>query len=311
MTQRWQQAGIIDAGQASRIVAFEAERATGRTLTALAVIAGVLIVAGVILVVSANWDRIERFAKLALLLVLHAGLFCASIEAERRRPGSVWQEVLWLLASTMPLVGLALVSQMFHVHGEIYVLFAAWLVLILPLPFLTPSLSTWVAVMAASLCVLSAWLAQWDYPRELVGESVYPLIYCVYGVALAGVSRLWLLAGERRRSDVGRYFGVLIALIAGYVLGFFVEVWPLVWLGLFVICGALIHFGFKSGRANEVNAAFFTIFLIILGTYLRLLGSMMNTGLIFIGGGLLMLALIWLWSRAKKYLSTFYLNKVV
>ena len=309
MTERWREAGLISGEQAHQILEFENDRASGRTFAAIAAVAGVLIVAGIILIVAANWNAIGNLTKLVLLLALQAGVFLGAMQADRRGLRTAWRELLWLVAASVPLAALALVSQMFHVHGDIHVLFAAWLLLILPLPFLTASLSTWVALIAASFCFFTAWVVQWDYPREVVSEFIYPLFFCAYGVALAAVSRLWLLVGDWQRHAVGRYLGVLTALIAGYVLGFFVEAWPLTWLGLFVICCALIHFGFKSGRANEVNAAFFTIFLIIFGTYLRLLGSMRNTGLVFIGGGLLLLALMWLWSRVKNYLRTVYQNK--
>jgi uncharacterized membrane protein len=118
---RWSAAGLIDAATADRIRAFE-ERAASRSGThwpailALA-IGGVLLGAGVLLFVSAHWDRLSpawRFALVLLMVaVFHAG-------------GALAARGLAILATVLHGVGTLALGAGVFMAGQIFHLQEHW-----------------------------------------------------------------------------------------------------------------------------------------------------------------------------------------
>lgn len=116
--QRWLDAGLIDAGTAARIRAFEQERETGSGRRWPAVLAwifgGLLLCAGVLLFVAAHWDRLapgSRFA-LALLMVLVFHLAGALLQNRVR----VLAIVLHAVGTVALGGGIFLAAQIFHLQ---------------------------------------------------------------------------------------------------------------------------------------------------------------------------------------------------
>ena len=118
---RWLAAGVIDATTAEKIRAFESarDRKAGRSLpVALALgFGGLLVAAGVLLFVAANWDQmspaLRTAAVLALVGVFHAG---GALAADRFPP----------LATTLHTIGTVALGAGIFLAGQIFNLNEHW-----------------------------------------------------------------------------------------------------------------------------------------------------------------------------------------
>jgi uncharacterized membrane protein len=301
-TQAWITADIITPEQAQAILQHELSHITAssqrKILTAFAIIGGALVLCGIILLIGSNWDVIPDPIKLLLLLAALAGTYLGAMEADRRSLHNAWRELLWLAAGILPLIILALISQMFHVIGNPFYLFITWLALLIPVLILNQSLSTWILTIIASTLTFHYLIL----PKDLFRLTNYFLYFIAYGLLFYFLSNGWLLKAHHRRYTTGTYFGLLITLSSLYLYGFTVHFWPLTGLLLFTISVFLIHFGFKNQRPAYVRTAYLFIILLILTFYIRLFGTLFDTGLIFIGAGGIIITLVWLYMRLNKSL---------
>lgn len=119
--ERWVGAGLVDAQQAQRIRDFEAQRDSEQGRSRLAIVAfafgGILLVAGVLLFVAANWELMGpalRFALvLAMVAVFHAGGAFAARKSEA-------------LAFTLHAVGTGALGAGIYLSGQIFHMAEHW-----------------------------------------------------------------------------------------------------------------------------------------------------------------------------------------
>ena len=284
----WTQAGLITTDQAVGILARYPPTAPRRWPVAFLILGGLLCLGGVILIVSSNWQAIPAPVKLGSLVALLAGSYVLGIETQRNGRSRAWWEIGYLGAAVFPFLGLMLVSQIFHLGGNPFTLLLMWTVAITPLPFLTRSVSAFLVWLFA---VLSLSI---DLPEGLHvpwwGFQTITWIVAGYGVACALASQWWIKVGESALREVGEYFGVVTALTSVFVLGCDLNhTWFAVWLLVFVASLGLIARGYLGERIHQVNVGFCFVGLVILATFLRLVGTMFDTGLIFIVGGLIII----------------------
>jgi hypothetical protein len=64
----------------------------------------------------------------------------------------------------------------------------------------------------------------------------------------------------------------------------------------------LIYLGYRGVRPQRVNLGFAMIGVVILSVFLRLAGTMLDTGLIFLAGGIGILAGVYFLNRLRKHL---------
>jgi uncharacterized membrane protein len=196
--QRWLEAGIIGAEQAQRIRGLERAEA-GRRSRWPAIVAlsfgGIMLSAGILLFVSAHWDRLSPLERSAIVLAGLAGLHAAAAYLGRRTPA---------LGVTLHAVGtvacggaIFLMGQTFHLEehwsgGIMLWAAAAWIgwVLLRQWPQLT---------MAAALTPV--WLAgEWEKFARGSGAAVWQI-----GVAgLLSAAFAYLGASYRERDSVTR-----------------------------------------------------------------------------------------------------------
>ena len=125
---RWIAAGLIDAGQAERILAHEDERGRPRLLYAVVGLAGLAIAIGIVSIVAANWDVIPGRAKIAIDLALVVGLSLAVVRLGRA--GSVWaRETAILVLYGVVLASIALIGQVYQLGGNARIATTVWIVL--------------------------------------------------------------------------------------------------------------------------------------------------------------------------------------
>ncbi len=314
---RWVADGIIQPSQATSILArYPVADGVGRMMTIFVALGAVLIVGGIALVISSNWQNIPPLVKMGGLLLLLAGFAVAGIEGKSRGWARGWWEAAFSVASVLPLLALALISQIFHLSGKATGLFLGWALLIFVIPFLTRSVGAFVVFLVALFALQQAWLQ--DYVRNwLAGSSdrwwnhfaLQFLGAAVFGFACSSFSAAWRWLGERWHARVGEYLGLLVFLLALYFYGFEPKpfdsrsAWPFVWLIVFVLAVLVTYRAVRKGdRTQQINLGLVIIGLIILSTYLRLVGTMMKTGVIFLTGGALMLGCAFVLARWHRRL---------
>lgn len=290
----WIAEGVISNDQGNRILARYPIEARNYWLAALVVIGSVLCLGGIILLIASNWQEIPAGVKLTGLLLLLIGSTTVGVEAQRRAKPRVISECGFLGAAVFPLLGLTLISQIFHLDGKMSTLVATWFAAIAPLPFLSRSLSSWIIWILAGGWLYGTWLSEQNYFDEF---SIFCGAYVAFGAGLALASQLWRTHPQQM---VGEFMGVFIAGMAAYLLAFDVTHWFALWTGLFGAAIGLIYWGYRTARVHQVNFAFVMIALVLLSTFIRLVGTMAKTGTIFLIGGLLMIAIAWGLNRLRR-----------
>ncbi|MEO0454814.1 MAG: hypothetical protein AAFY98_11875, partial [Verrucomicrobiota bacterium] len=92
--------------------------------------------------------------------------------------------------------------------------------------------------------------------------------------------------------------------IAGYIWGFDKGSWFVKGVGLFLAALGLIYYGYQRERMHQVNVGFVMVAIIILSVFLRLVGDMMNTGMIFLFGGTAIILTVWGLNKVRSDLSS-------
>jgi len=286
----WVGDGLISEEQGRAILAKYPDRPRNGWLMAYVLIGGVLCVAGVSLLIASNWQSIPALAKLAGVLALLAAGTITGVEAQRAgRHGSVW-ECGYLVAAIFPLLGLMLVSQIFHLSGETSGLLAVWFLAITPLALLSGSGAAFFIWVAAGYAWLGAHLGEtWVFFRMWRVCSIYAGV----GVLLAVLSQCWMKVGRRELRAMGEFIGVATTALAVWLVGFDVTHWFALWSALFFAALGWIWLSMERGRVHQVNVGFVIVALLILSTFLRLVGTMAQTGVIFLAHGAVLLATAW------------------
>jgi uncharacterized membrane protein len=130
----WLQAGLISQAQAESIAAYEASRAPRfNPLAWLAVAGGSCVALGMVLLVSHNWESIPAWLKQgAFIACLALAAFGAGWSEDKPGLGP-GLALIWM---GLPLAGIGLWAQVYHLSGEPLRPLFAWLLLTLPLAWM-------------------------------------------------------------------------------------------------------------------------------------------------------------------------------
>ena len=117
---------------------------------AMFTLAGVLLAAGILSFVAANWDSMSRMARLAWVM---AGLWGAGLLATwlRERAGPLYAEGMFLLTALAFGGAMALVAQIFHISGEPAQFLLVWSIGALALSALMGSQAAGIAGLLLAL----------------------------------------------------------------------------------------------------------------------------------------------------------------
>ena len=148
--ETWVRAGIIDDRQARAIRGHypsqEESASWGRI--AFGVAGGVLIGLGVILLFAYNWEKMHKFAKLAVVFMALIAAHGAALSVKR----AATRETLHILGTMFFGAGIWLVAQIYHIDEHYPNAFLVWGIGALSLAWALPSLSQ--ALIASFLLVL-------------------------------------------------------------------------------------------------------------------------------------------------------------
>ena len=165
--RRWREQGLVDGDLEGRLrrSSEELDRSgAGSVLrTALALLGGTLVLAGLTLVVAENWMALHRGVKLAGWAILLAALLAASHAAARRFPDRVaLSEAFALVAGGWVLAGIALVAQIYHLNARPPNGIWLWVALVLPAAWLLDRRATAAVVFAGLVAGLALEVGERD-----------------------------------------------------------------------------------------------------------------------------------------------------
>ncbi len=251
-------AGLISGDQRTSIIAhFKLDRQTDKLMAILSVIGTVLVTSGVVLVISANWNSIPHFAKLAggLLLMLGCHWLGSRLRRDDRHP--VVGQALHLLGSGLFLANIALVGQVYNLSSRPPNAILLWWAGIAPLAWILRSR----AQLILTLCAFGLWLGlelnQRDSLIYFDGEARQFVFYALMGTAFAG---LGMRVAAGRTPEFGptlEKFGLLMVHVASYpvTLGFFYgsdKVAPGAWIISGVVSAGAVALIWAGSRSATV-----------------------------------------------------------
>lgn len=142
--EQWEEENLISANQADKLTASlkkaSAKKASSLWIIAVSTIGAVLLGVAAVTFIAANWEELSRFEKTFLGLATTFGTFgigfyLAHIHQNFPKLGNA----LILLSAILFGGTLMLISQVFHLDGQVYGLFALWTAGILPIAYLLQS----------------------------------------------------------------------------------------------------------------------------------------------------------------------------
>lgn len=154
--------GVIDRQTAERIDAHYAGRlaspgaAVRWTVAALGVLGALLVVGGIILLIAHNWDSLGRPARLGITVgQLVAAQVLGAYVVLRRRESTAWREAAGGVCALAVAASIALVSQTYHIPGELSDFLLTCCLLTVPLMYLfdaqVPAGLFWVALVVRAI----------------------------------------------------------------------------------------------------------------------------------------------------------------
>jgi uncharacterized membrane protein len=357
--EAWVEADLLDAATAERIRAHEARRERPVVRIAMLGLGCLALLLGIVLLISANWDRIAPAVKLSLHMALLAGMAAAHWWAATRGRTQVAEAALFLFAGLV-LAGIALQAQVYQLTGPLWHALLTWLLIAGPalllagrtrltglqfaaLALIGPAVMAvdtvdsgglWRLAQGAAMAVPALLLALSFLPRPhapgfrlalreavmvtmLAGASIAHFAWAsnitpaqaadnavrLLPVAAAAALAFWL--GLRRGSEFPRplLLPLLVAPPLAFALALAIPhpdsmasrlIGILAFMGLW---GAVARGAATAGWTGMFAVAIAAIALRIFIIYLELFGSLAATGGGLVVGGLLLVALSWVWHR--------------
>ena len=221
--QKIHEAGLITGEQRDKILShFNLKEEGSRFLVIVSFLGAVLVAAGVILLIAANWDDIPRGVKLAvglaLMLGAHgAGWWLRSARKDYPRTG----EALHFAGSLLFLGNIMLLGRIYHLSSRPANAFLLWWVGIALLPWLLRSAPQFALLLLGIGIWLGVEINDATSPIRFDNEHQV-LVYALLGLIFAG-SGFWLRRGASNGfSAVAETIGLLAFAVFSY---------PLTWAG--------------------------------------------------------------------------------
>ncbi len=136
-------AGVIDEEIAGRIENYYASKNEGsqnRLFVVFGVLGAILVGLGIILIIAHNWDELSRSVKVffAFLPLIVGQLFCA-YSLLKKSDSAAWKESSTAFLFFAVGASISLVSQVYHIHGDLGSFLFAWMLLCFPMIYIMKS----------------------------------------------------------------------------------------------------------------------------------------------------------------------------
>jgi len=303
----WVGDGLITRDQADRILAKYPVGSGSPAMMTFSIVGGLLCVLGLILTISANWQSIPLEVKLGGLLTLLTASTLMGTEGNRRKWHPAITEIGYLFAAVLPLAGLALIGQSFNLSGSRFMLVFTWFLSVLFLPFLSLSPSAFVVWLAALFTMVPIGVEEYHWSLFTDQDNTISVIYAALGVAITAGSQLWSRANQLIQRAWGESLGLITTSLALFTYDLTIyypknhlQVWEILWGIVFILNLLAVFSGYKFGRRHLVTVGLMMIGVTIFSFYLRLAGSMMSTGMLFLTAGTLLLILLFAFHKLRK-----------
>jgi Predicted membrane protein (DUF2157) len=225
--------GLISSEQAERIrarYATYAAQSGNRMLLVFAILGSLLVGMGIILIVAHNWDDLPRTARTVLAFVpvlLGQGLVWYALQ--RKPEVAAWREGSAVLLACGLCACVALISQIYHIGGNLEGYLFTCSLLIVPLLYLPGSLV--VALCYLAMITWYGWLFVWE------NNDQRPWLVLLL---LAAAVPYYLKQAHARGTGIGFWWlSLFMALTVGMSSQFFYTDWEITHaLGLVVVAAA-------------------------------------------------------------------------
>ena len=163
-------ANIISEDTAQQITAFykrKQETSPNRQLLIFGILGAVLVGTGIMFIVANQWDQFSQFAKTtcAFLLLIIPQLFCVYVLLKRAGK-VVWREIAALLLFFAVGANISLVSQIYHINGDMSTFLMTWMILTVPLIYLLDASVISLAYLFMSMIFGLAARNSGTFPKE-------------------------------------------------------------------------------------------------------------------------------------------------
>lgn len=182
-------AGIITPETALRIQEFykkKPESTSNRLFVVFGILGAILVGLGIILIIAHNWDELPRSSKtiFAFFPLVAAQVICGYVLLKKPN-SSAWRESATSLLVFAVGACLALVSQIYHVPGNLSSFLLTWMLLCLPLIYIMKSSMT-ALLYIVGITYYAAETSYFSYPNQnsyiywLLLPAVMPQYYHLF-----------------------------------------------------------------------------------------------------------------------------------
>lgn len=235
----WQNEGIIDQQTAAAIVAYEKHKQipSGNTpLVIFAILGSILVALGISLMVAENWDFMSVWTKTAIAYCpMLLGQILVILAVYKHKNSIVWREASAAFLFLCTGATLGLISQTYQLQGTITSFLLLWMILVIPLMFLTRSNTAFLLSIA-----ISTWYCATTYWTSGAGEWHYGWAFGATVLYL-----VWQILGKKDMRAVGMAAGFLLPISMTIALGTMfpeAESWAFIgYFALFQILLILFH----------------------------------------------------------------------
>lgn len=220
--QNWKRNGMVTAEQADSILGqyVVVSPLYGRLIVILVTLGAILAGAGVIILVSANWQEIPRLAKMALALVLVAGSYYSGYWLKYEKGYTRAGGAIIFVGAMIFGASLFLIGQQYHMPVDDPRLLGWWFIGVIPVAYFTRSKAVLTLAILAALAGLGYKTGDW---LQGISDVQYAFLafYLLLGVGLYSIATIHLRY-PRLKYYSPRYqiFGLILLLLMLYVLSF-------------------------------------------------------------------------------------------
>lgn len=171
--KRWQEAGLVTADQTAAILAFERTRKSGKLIKDLTNVGIFAILLGLASLVAANWNDIPAQMKLVGHFALCGGLVAFMLRIDgAKHPVGKDACVLLLFGSFLTFI--ALIGQIYQLHGDLHTTLLFWLGICTPLVWFygrtyTVAVPWLLATLVAIFLNIDHYLSDSEFWSVLIG----------------------------------------------------------------------------------------------------------------------------------------------
>lgn len=184
---------------------------TNKLFIVFGILGAILVGLGIILIIAHNWDELSRFTKtvLAFLPLVVGQLFCGYVLLKKKQ-STAWRESSTAFLFFAVGASISLISQIYHIPGNLGSFLLVWMLLCLPLVYVMRS-SMASLLYLIGITYYAGEVSYWSYPST---ES-----YLYWLLLLAVFPHYYQLLKKSRQSNFVFFHHWIVPISITIVLG--------------------------------------------------------------------------------------------